>query len=208
MNDKIKDIENFLIDFGGVLYKIDENRPIINFKKFTKNKNDFKEKIIREIYNEKILTDFQKGKIKSTVFRNELRHRLSIECGNEEFDDAWNSLLISPYPNSINYLKTLKKHGRIFLISNTNEIHFNHFHPECAELFEEFDRCYFSHFTGLHKPETTFYQLVIEENGLNKTKTILIDDSSINIKSARDYGLMTYLIKDKGLKEFIDSFDI
>jgi glucose-1-phosphatase len=208
MNDKIKKIENFLIDFGGVLYKIDENRPVINFERFTKNKKDFKENIIRKIYSDEILMDFQKGKIKSTVFRNELRHRLSIECSDEEFDGAWNSLLISPYPNSINYLKTLKKHGRIFLISNTNEIHYNHFHTECAELFKEFERCYFSHFTGLHKPETTFYQLVINENKLNKTKTILIDDSSINIKSAEEYGLMTYLIKNKGLKEFIYSFDI
>jgi putative hydrolase of the HAD superfamily len=49
---------------------------------------------------------------------------------------------------------------------------------------------------GYRKPGKEIFQIVLNENHLSPAETLFIDDSSQNIKTAKDLGLQTIFLKD------------
>ena len=105
-------------------------------------------------------------------------------------------------------IRDRKKKYRLFLLSNTNEIHVKWF----SETIEKsigyenyssvFEGLYYSNEIGLRKPDTSCYEYVIEQNSLNKSETLFIDDTEKNIEGAKKTGIQTFLYpQNKNLKE-------
>jgi putative hydrolase of the HAD superfamily len=192
---------NFIIDFGGVLYKIN---PEIALEKF-KSVSEMPELLDDlECLQKKFITPFEKGTILSAEFRKKFRDNYHLNINNDEFDDIWNSLLIGILPDSISILKELKKIGKMILLSNTNEIHFNHFEPECKELFSIFDASFFSFQLGMVKPQPQIYRYVLKKTRINEKETYFIDDNELNIQAAQQLNINTYHInKQNTLSDFL-----
>lgn len=107
---------------------------------------------------------------------------------------AWNALLLDFPPERIDLLKKLKTKYRTFLLSNTNSLHFKEFNQR---LFNEqgvylediFEKTYYSHTANLRKPDAAIFQLVLNENDLNPTETLFIDDTALNFPEAEKLGI-------------------
>src|SRR5205085_1400826 len=112
----------------------------------------------------------------------------------EAIVEAWNALLLDFPGERIELLKTLKKKYRLFLLSNTNSIHHKQFQQQLYQqtgnyLEDLFEKTYYSHTIGLCKPDVEAFRLVINENNLNPSETIFVDDSEANITGAKEAGL-------------------
>ncbi len=139
-------------------------------------------------------SDHEAGKISDEEFLGEIKKLLSGEVSDEALVDAWNALLLHFPPERIALLKELKGRYRVFLYSNTNAIHYDKFSEIyrkgfSGELEDLFEKPYFSHVLGHRKPNTTGFELIIAENGLNPKETLFVDDALMNVEGAIKAGL-------------------
>mgnify|MGYP000915961860 CR=1 FL=1 len=181
----MENIKNFIFDFGGVLYKIDHTNTIKMLEKLIKRSNSHKIIIPEVFLNHQKLIEYEKGLLSNTEFINFIRNEFELVANDEEIISAINSTIVDIYPDSIVIVKEFKKIGNLFLLSNTCKLHYDFFFPKCKELFNLFNKCYFSLLTGLRKPEPQAFMSIVDETGIEPTETVFIDDSLVNIEAAK-----------------------
>lgn len=194
---KNKGIKNLLIDLGGVLINLDRQRCMENFKKlgFT----DVEERLNIQQLNG-IFMQQEKGLITSAEFRNGMREMIGKAVSDKQIDEAWNSFLINIPTYKLDLLLKLHEKYVVYLLSNTNEIHWkwaceNAFPYRTFKAEDYFEKTYLSYEMHLVKPEPEIFKAVIEDAGIEPQETFFIDDSEINCKAARELGISTYTPK-------------
>jgi len=104
----------------------------------------------------------------------------------------------------------LKKKYRLFILSNTNIIHYRIYIPQFYAAygfdFESlFERTYWSFKIGMRKPDPGFFDLVLTENGLQAETCLFIDDTIQNTDAAKDCGIKSIcLAPGSGFNELFD----
>jgi putative hydrolase of the HAD superfamily len=185
-------IKNFIFDFGGVLYEIDHQKTLKAFASLSTQPDKFTNESIKTFSNDPSLIAFEKGDITIAEFRDGIRESMHLLADDVQIDLAWNKTLIELYYYAIPILTEIKKLGNIVLMSNTNILHYNHFEPECRELFSMFDKTFFSFKIGKRKPDEDFFKHVLNKTGFNPKETLFIDDSYINIQTAEHLDIKTF----------------
>ena len=190
-------IEAVIFDLGGVILDIDYNLTKKAFEKL--GVQEFKE-MYSQAEADHLFKDLETGNIKEMSFYEEFNKRLPIPLKNEEIRSAWNAMLLTFRENSLAFLNQIKNKYRLFLLSNTNEIHYNLFRKIYNEKerpfpFEDFfERAYYSFEMGKRKPDEDIFEHVLEANNLKPESTLFIDDSIQNINTAKALGLQTILL--------------
>lgn len=191
---------------GGVILNIDYSLTEKAFSKLTSLNFD-------EIYGQhkqgKIFDLYETGKIPSDEFRQHLNKLLQIDVDNNMFDLAWNAMLLELPMEKISALKRISKQKNIYLLSNTNDIHYQFFkhyidHVYSFEKFEKiFKRTYYSHLLGLRKPNPKAFQHILDENNLNPAETLFIDDTKGHLEGAKACGIHTHFLPSNDRLSFI-----
>ena len=128
------------------------------------------------------------------VFRENVRKMLPGNPSDAEIDYAWNAMLVDFPPGIINYLINLKATYKLYLLSNTNELHLGRF----REIFYisygyEFDslfvKTYYSHEIGYRKPDLAAYSCVLQDASLLPERTVFVDDLKVNTEAAKQLGI-------------------
>ncbi len=201
----MKNIKNILFDFGGVIINIDYRLTIEAFKKLgIKNFEEHYSKL-RQSH---LFDELEKGMIKPAEFRNRICGISKSPLTDEQIDNAWNAILIDLPKENIDFLESLKKNYRLFLLSNTNEIHERAFLEMIQKKFgsdvlkKVFEQIYFSHHLHMRKPDPAIFSYVLKENNLQAEETLFVDDSLQHIEGAKIAGLQTsYFEKGKTLND-------
>jgi len=190
-----KKINTVIFDLGGVLFDIDYKLTQQAFQKLGATTN------FDTVYSQQkqagIFDEFEKGNISPAQFREGLRKWVPETITDSQIDDAWNALLIGFPHEKVQLLDRLKERYKLFLLSNTNEIHLTEVLKMIDEAHEPgqmgklFTKEYYSCRMGLRKPEKAIYERVITENNLDPTTTLFIDDLIQNIEGAKLCGLQT-----------------
>jgi glucose-1-phosphatase len=188
-------IDTVIFDLGGVLFDIDYKLTQDAFIKLGSTA-DF-----REVYSQQqqagIFDEFEKGNITPAQFREGLRKWLPAGTTDPEIDNAWCALLIGFPHHKVELLNKLKGKYKLYLLSNTNEIHL----PEVMKMIDNmhapgqmgklFLKEYYSCRMKLRKPEKDIYETVTKENNLTPETTLFVDDLIQNIEGAKVTGLQT-----------------
>lgn len=188
-----KNIKNIIFDLGVVLINIDTGLTVkamkeLGFANFQESYTLFKQ---TNLFNK-----LEKGVINPEDFRNELRKHVDKEVNDKDFNHAWNAMLLDFPKERIDLIKRLSKKYNIYLLSNTNEIHYNQYIKDFKnqygfEFSSLFKKAYFSHQVGMRKPDVNIFRFAIENSNLNPEETLFIDDLKVNIESAKKTGLQT-----------------
>ncbi|HET6993322.1 MAG TPA: HAD family phosphatase [Chitinophagaceae bacterium] len=189
----MKDIKNIIFDLGGVILNIDTRKTAMALEELGVKdlKGHLSQPALVSFFN-----DYETGKIDDNAFVRKLQSLAGEGTTEQHIIDAWNALLLDFPSERIELLRSLRKKYRLFLLSNTNEIHYKQFQQQIylqtgSYLEDLFERTYYSHTINLRKPDVACYQFVIKENKLNPSETIFVDDSEVNITGAREAGLLT-----------------
>jgi len=193
MSQKIaKNITSVIFDLGGVLFDI-------NYAHTQQAFIDLGIKDFQSLYSQQkqagIFDEFEKGNISPAEFRRQIKEKLPAGTADASIDKAWNALLIGVPSHKVALLKQIKKKYRIFLLSNTNEIHLTEVLSMMAPLDNNkgishlFEKNYYSCRMGMRKPDTEIYEHVCFENGLIAANTLFIDDTFHNLSGAEKVGL-------------------
>ncbi|MCK9161037.1 MAG: HAD family phosphatase [Bacteroidaceae bacterium] len=189
-----KEIKNLVVDFGGVLINLDRQRCIDNFKKL--NLSDIDE--LLGLYSQQgFFMDFEKGLISPAEFREHICQLIGEKRTDQQIDDAWNSFLVDIPYYKLDLLLKLREKYVVYLLSNTNQIHWDwackHAFPHRSFGVEDyFEKIYLSFKMKMAKPDSQIFTTVLEDAGLNPAETFYIDDSVANCQVAQSLGISTY----------------
>jgi glucose-1-phosphatase len=190
-----KPVKNIIFDLGGVLLNIDYAAPVREFTKL--GIRNFSE-LYSKASQAQLFDDFETGKISPAAFREQIRAITKSAHSDKLIDDAWNSILLDFPIQNREMLFELKSRYRLFLLSNTNEIHITCFEQNLVKehtvnFFPEiFEMIHYSSRIGLRKPNAKAFEYVLEHNGLSPHETIFIDDSAQHVEGALKTGLNAF----------------
>ena len=219
MKKNFSSIKNIIFDLGGVIIDIDQNQIHNHLKKngFT----DFK--LLESPEVKRTLSQFECGIISAETFRKKLCSQLNLKLSTSRFDEIWNSMILDIPQRRIDLVKKLKSHYHVYLMSNSNEIHYDMFIRDLQlrfgyrEFDSLFDKSFFSFDVHLSKPNPDFFTLILDRYKMKPEETLFIDDTPENILIAQELGIRTYhnltgarvvdLFEDGKLKEDLD-FDV
>ena len=185
-------IKNIIFDLGGVIINLDYNRTANAFKELGFQHFDI---IYSQKKQEHLFDDFEKGILSPEQFRSTIKLHINMQVTDQSIDAAWNAMLLDIPPEKMDLLHQLQNKYRIFLLSNTNIIHVKAFtaileNAYGLNAFEKvFEKVYYSCFLNMRKPDHEIFEMVINENKLNKEETIFIDDSIHHVEGAIRSGI-------------------
>ncbi len=193
----MQNVKNIIFDLGGVLFNIDFR---LTEKAFTElGVNDFAS-FFTQFHSNPLFAMLETG-VNTAFFYDEFRKETRLDVTDEQIKHAWNALLLDFRKESMALLPVLRKKYRLYLLSNTNEIHIQEFLLRFDQTypgtnFEDlFDGVYYSHRIGFRKPNADAFEYILNRHSLPAQETLFIDDSINNIEAAGKLGIQTIHLK-------------
>ncbi len=191
-------IRNIIFDFGGVILDID---PLLTLNELKNLGVDDLDIFQSPIFQQDVMQKFERGILTPEVFRDKVRDFIGIPLCDQDIDDAWNALLLDIPKERIKVLEDVKKNYPIFLLSNSNEIHYDVYLRDLQLRFgyREFDqlftKAYFSFDLHLSKPNPEIFEFVMHQHKLIPEETLFIDDTAEHIEVASNLGFRVYQLQ-------------
>lgn len=188
-----KNIKNIIFDLGGVIVDLDTSKTINAFSDLS----GIPEDEILKMADEPIFQQYEKGEIENNVFRERLRELFNIDSHDNIIDKAWNAMIGNTPIHRLEWMSSLQQQFRVFILSNTNHIHINYVHDTLNTNYgiENFtnhvEKVYYSQLIGLRKPDKEIFEFVIDQNNLETSSTLFLDDNVDNLKGAKSIGIQT-----------------
>ena len=183
-------IKNIVFDLGGIFVDLDQGATLRELAKL-----GFRE-VTPEIHA--LFTAYEIGQISTDTFLDNASRMAGI-TDSASIVASWNSIIVGFPESRLNFLKELAKRNdfNLFLMSNTNALHLSRVEEvlgkeKFREFQSQFSRCYYSHTSGLRKPDAGFFLKILEENGLVPGETLFIDDTAGHIQSAGALSINTW----------------
>ncbi len=185
-----------IFDLGNVLLPIDLDRTYQAFASLT---SEYTAVEIKHITAEEGLwVAYEAGLETCEAFQQRLVQRFHLVCTQDEFQQAFNALLLPINRSTSDYLRQLSTRFPLYLLSNTSKIHsdiFLHEQYPNYQLFDVFNRLHLSFEMGVVKPDQAIFKQVVEANQLNKHHILFFDDNEANVLAARQAGWESILIQ-------------
>jgi glucose-1-phosphatase len=201
-------IKNIIFDLGGVILNIAPERTVEAFAALGLE-NPLGER--GWFYHHDLFYLLEQGTSTPEEFRDHVRELLNRDIPDSDIDHAWCAMILDIPSDRVEYLQTLKDKFRIFLLSNTNEIHRQHYFRDFESTYgfvfsELFEQDYYSHRMGMRKPNPAIFKQVLENHELIPGETLFIDDSEENIKAASGLGIQALHLEPGTLNQVLPDF--
>ena len=198
-----KIIRNIIFDLGGVILNIEPQLTVEAFRNlgWTDFYEDKNQSLSKELFY-----NLEKGASSPEAFRDHVRAMIKHHPDDEEIDAAWSAMILDIPADRVKYLEELKKSYRLFLLSNTNEIHRRKFHNDFEAdfgypFYDLFERNFYSHEMGMRKPNPQIFLQALKEANLVPEETLFIDDMEENVAAAMTTGMRGLYIQPGTLLE-------
>ena len=173
---------------------LDRQRCLDNFKKLGMPDTE----VVLDIYHQQdFFQQYEKGLITTAEFRDVIREKIGKPVTDARIDEAWNSFLVNIPTYKLDLLLNLRKDYVVYLLSNTNELHWQwscqHAFPYKTFRVEDyFEHIFLSYEMKMAKPDAEIFRRVLDETGIVPQETLFIDDSDANCRTAETLGISTY----------------
>lgn len=194
-------IKNLILDFGDIFINLDKTATpkAMSHYGFESSTPEL----------EKLFNDYEKGLFSSDHFLYKTGQLFS-SATKQNLIDAWNAILLDFPDYRLEFLEQLAQENnyRLFLLSNTNDIHIEHVKSNIGlEKFNRFKNSfevfYLSYHMGMRKPDAEIFEFVLKENNLNANETLFVDDTKENTDSAASLGIQVWNLQ-VGKEDFIE----
>jgi FMN phosphatase YigB (HAD superfamily) len=139
------------------------------------------------LYGGRLEEDFESGRLSTPVFCGMVRESLRLSCSDEQFAAAYADMF-TPNHAVCELIPILKPRYGLFLVSNTNDLHYRQFRKQFAGVLGYFDGMVLSHEVGIRKPDPRIYEACLHLAGRPAEECVFIDDLPSNAEAARTCG--------------------
>lgn len=204
----MKKIKNIIFDFGDVIINIDpgavrkrmEEKGILNV-----------DELHMQLFENKIYHNLETGTIGPDEFRSAIKNIIDAPLPDGEIDDAWNAMILDIPRERIEFMTRLKSKYKLYLLSNTNAIHYEYYDRYFQDTYDYpslsafFTRAWYSYLMGVRKPDPEIFRIMLEDGKLDPCETVFIDDIKENVEAAASLGIIPCHLPPG--KEIMDLFD-
>jgi epoxide hydrolase-like predicted phosphatase len=193
-------IRALVFDFGNVVCTFDNTIFLRRLTACTeKSISELEELIYR---SSDISTRFETGDVTSEEFFSEIVSRCGLRISHADFIRAFTDIF-TPILTTIQLIKNAKSHYKLALLSNTNELDFEHAIKQ-TEVFGLFDVVTVSFEVHALKPAEKIYRDVLAKLDLQAFECLYVDDIRENVDAARRLGFhaVHYTSYERLLDEF------
>lgn len=195
-------IDTIIFDFGDIFINLDKQATI-----------DALHRLGLPSWNEDLdhlNTSFEKGQISRDNFLLGIQKQIP-NATIEEILTAWNAVLLDFPLYRLEFLQLVSQQYRLFLLSNTDAIHINHFEQReglsfYSDFYQCFEKVYFSYEMGMRKPDAEIFNTLIRQHELSPKRTLFVDDKKDNTDAAKALGIHVWNLQ-VGQEEVVDLFD-
>lgn len=198
-------IKNVIFDLGGVIVDLEVENALrafaeLGFHPLPSSKEDW--------IAMAPLHRLECGEIDAQTFLSILRQRCRPDVTETQVAETFCRIISLPR-HRLQRLLDLRKHCRVFLLSNLSDIHWDETRRQAAahgiNIDDCFDEVFLSYRLGMTKPDPNIYRHLIHATGIDPQHTLYIDDLPENIRAGREAGLRAHSIACNGLDEEWDS---
>lgn len=195
-------IKNIIFDLGNTLIYFDysyffsgiaEREKKLNAKKF----RDF-------VFDNKLEIGLLSGRLSHKDFFKKIKKKFDLKIGYEDFiyfysDIFWINNNMKRFLEKISRIK----HYKLFLLSNTDNIHINFIDKNfpCVKILKN---RVLSYKVKMYKPQKKIFRYILDKYKLDPFESVLIDDMKDNVMMAESLGIKT--IHYNNHKKFTSEF--
>lgn len=191
--------KNIIFDLGNVLVKLDEAATMRAFETLGWPKKDH----IREYAERlKLFQAMGVGLMSNQQFFDAFRATTHSNVTDQQITEATNAMLLYIPEEKKSKLLQLRKEGhRVFLLSNTIDLHWqyckkNLFPMDHYSVDDYFEKAFLSQEMHMKKPDDEIFQQVINDATIDPNDTLFIDDLEVNCEAAERNGIHSFQNKD------------
>nr|QIM10849.1 haloacid dehalogenase [uncultured Muribaculaceae bacterium] len=203
----MKDIKNIIFDLGGVVIDLDREQAVIALSNLGIPDAD----ILLGQYEQKgPFLLLESGRVSTSEFFDGILPYCRPGTTCTEIQDAFERFLIGLPTERLVAIRHLRKRGfKLYVLSNTNPVMFNHwidlaFRQEGLSINDYFDGIVTSYQERTCKPDQRIFSALLSRYGLKPEETLLLDDSAANCNSAATLGVNTICITKTGETSFAE----
>lgn len=203
-----RDKKNLIFDLGGVIIDIHADAAFRAFSALGLPQTMLKENIC---IGNKTMQDYEMGKINSYEMFTYIASLLSpisqiftADILRTKTEAAWCAMLGDIKKEKLQRIEQLRKNGhKIYLLSNTNEIHWHAIVKKFIGVDgkrpeEYFDKLFLSYRMGMIKPNAEIFRAVLDDIKADASDCLFIDDSEANCNAAEEAGICTIHVERNG----------
>jgi putative hydrolase of the HAD superfamily len=180
-------IRLIISDFGGVICTFDYR---IFCRRLARRIGRDAEEIYAAVYDGDLHAKFEQGRLSGPEYHRRVMERFGAEVPYAEFFPMYGDIF-TEIPGTGDLLRRLHTRYPLYLLSDTNEIHFGYVKQTVA-VIRLFDQCIVSYEVGAMKPEPRIYQEALRRSGLPADACVFIDDRPGNVEGARRVGMHAF----------------
>lgn len=189
-------IKAIIFDLGNVLLNYNARRAALRFAKECKVPLV---RIWKYFFISPVEKAYTRGEISSYQFYQYAKEGLGLDISYVKFRHFWNDIFWEN--NGMEpLLKQLKRRYLLYLISNTNKMHFDYIKKNFS-ILRYFRKSFPSHEVGHRKPSPEIYHHVLKHIGLRPEETVFVDDTPEFVQGARKVGM--HAIRFRNRKQLI-----
>lgn len=183
-------IKNILFDMGGVVFRQNSEEAYHRFREIGVNPDYY----MGDYGQKDFFLDVETGRIDAEEFCRKMSEVVGREVSWNEAQYCWLGFIRDVPVERLHNLLELRKNYHICLASNTNPfimefMRSKNFSDEHRPISDYFDLLFCSYEMKAYKPDSEFFEKVLQADGMKAEETIFVDDSEKNVRAAEALGL-------------------
>lgn len=178
------EVRLLIFDFGGVVCRFDYR---IFCDRLASRCGRGADAIQAAAFGNALQAAFESGQLTSAEYHRAVMGALGAEVPFSDFRALYGDIF-TEIPETVALLRGL--HGRypLYLLSDTNAIHFEHVRAHIPAL-ALFSQCILSYQVGAMKPQPRIFQEALRRSGLPAGRCLFVDDRLPNVEGAARVGM-------------------
>jgi len=179
-----KEIQVVLFDLGGVLVEL---KGVPTMQSWLNHRVSLEE-LWALWLSSPVVRRFETGRSTPAEFAEQIILEMSLPVSPEEFVANFRSWVVGLLPGALDLVRSVPSRFTRATLSNNSDPHWRRLMTE-FDLQDAFDHHFASHLTGKIKPDREAFQNVLDTLGCGADSVFFLDDSTLNVKAARDVGM-------------------
>jgi len=153
------------------------------------------ELLLSEVFenNEPLTRSFDTGKFSPQEFFKKAKDRFKLDISFDDFYIRWNTSF-KENKKVTQLIENLRNRYRLFLLSNTNPLHYNYL-KNTIPVLKKMEQAILSYQVGHLKPSPKIYQVALQKAKVPPEQILFIDDSPMNVDGGRKKGINGILFR-------------
>jgi len=177
-------IQLIVSDFGGVICRFDYR---IFCRRLAERLGRSADDVYAAVYGNDLQVEFELGRLTGPEYHCHVMRLFGADIPYQEFSTMYGDIF-TEIPATGRLLRRLHARYPLYLLSDTNEIHFGYV-TKTVDVLRLFDQCIVSYEVGAMKPGPRMFQEVLRRSGLPASACVFLDDRWENVEGAKRVGM-------------------